>query len=56
MKNFHSLFALVLIWVIDLIGQDTAQVSIPLEMYDNSGGLKTLYVGVHATATLFNYL
>jgi len=41
----------VLFFVVSITAQQTAQVSIPFEVYDNAGGQKTLYFGLDQTAT-----
>lgn len=43
--------AIVLICILNISAQQTAQVSIPFEVYDNAGGQKTLYFGLDQTAT-----
>ena len=51
MHLLHLVLPLILFCYGNLIGQGSAQVSIPLEMYDNAGGHRTLYFGVDPTAT-----
>jgi hypothetical protein len=36
---------------VSILGQTTAQISIPFEVYDNAGGQKTLFFGLDQTAT-----
>ena len=42
---------IVLLCIINLSGQQSAQISIPFEIYDNAGGQKTLHFGLDQTAT-----
>jgi len=52
LKNFVLPLTLVVLYSINIFALlDSAEVSIPLYMYDNGGGQKILYFGVDPTAT-----
>jgi hypothetical protein len=51
LQFFNYVPTIVLLFVVCLRGQQTAQISIPFEVYDNAGGQKTLYFGLDQTAT-----
>ena len=51
MSSLYLALTMVLFYVIHIFGQESAQISIPFQIYDNAGGQKTLYFGVDQTAT-----
>lgn len=55
-KGIHRIrlfLSITILWLynINIFGQESAQISIPFEIYDNAGGQKTLYFGLDQTAT-----
>jgi len=51
LQLFNYVPIIVSLFIVCLRGQQTAQISIPFEVYDNAGGQKTLYFGLDQTAT-----
>jgi len=52
LQLFNYVPIIVSLFIVCLRGQQTAQISIPFEVYDNAGGQKTLYFGLDQTATV----
>ena len=51
-KNLSCLVStIVTIFVVNVQGQQEAQISIPFEVYDDAGGQKTLHFGLDPTAS-----